>query len=312
MEVLSQGMQELDLRERKDVEIVISEKSATNSLCHLTSLNLEYTDVKDASLCTVGKEATSLTKLNLNACQEISDEGLKAVAQNVSNLVELSVYWNVKITDEGVKEICMQNSRIANLRLSGCKRLTDASVVSITSSCKNLTSLDLTRCSKISDASLNIIAKSATTLQILLLYAASGFGDEGVAAITGSLHNLQILDICGTGELTDVVSLCLGVHSAGRQRSSPDACLPSQGMEPASSGSLSALRKLNIGWCPKLTDLTLDSLGRGCSSLEYLYLLGNPNMTLQGLGSLSRGCTRLCAGVSSRRSWAPGPALRGW
>ena len=34
-------------------------------------------------------------------------------------------------------------------------------------------------------------------------------------------------------------------------------------------------------------------LARGCAALEYLYLLGNPHMTLDGLHSLSRGCTRL-------------------
>ncbi len=64
-------------------------------------------------------------------------------------------------------------------------------------------------------------------------------------------------------------------------------------MQPTGSGTLSALRKLNLGWCPRLSDCTLEALGRGCSSLEQLYLLGNPNMTLEGLRSLSRGCTRL-------------------
>ncbi len=66
-----------------------------------------------------------------------------------------------------------------------------------------------------------------------------------------------------------------------------------QGLTPASSGSLSRLRKLNLGWCPKLTDATLHALGQGCGALEYLYLLGNPNMTMDGMLSVSRGCQRI-------------------
>ncbi len=66
-----------------------------------------------------------------------------------------------------------------------------------------------------------------------------------------------------------------------------------QGLEPCSAGSASSLLKLNIGWCPKLTDQALVALGRGCTALQYLYLLGNPNMTMDGLRSLAAGCSRL-------------------
>lgn len=66
-----------------------------------------------------------------------------------------------------------------------------------------------------------------------------------------------------------------------------------QGFEPCRTGSISSLRKLNIGWCPKLTNDTLVCLSQGCPALEYLYLLGNPNMSMDGLNSLASGCTRL-------------------
>lgn len=66
-----------------------------------------------------------------------------------------------------------------------------------------------------------------------------------------------------------------------------------QGLEPCRTGTVSSLRKLNIGWCPKLTNGSLESLAKGCPALEYLYLLGNPNMTMEGLHSLSAGCSKL-------------------
>ena len=53
------------------------------------------------------------------------------------------------------------------------------------------------------------------------------------------------------------------------------------------------MRKLNLGWCPQLTDRTLELLSAGCPALEYLYLLGNRSMTLDGLQCLARGCLRL-------------------
>ena len=283
---------ELNLRERKDAASVIQELSDRGELGPICSLNLEYTEIDDNTLDLLGKEATSLTYLNLNACQELTDCGLMSLAGNVTKLTNLGLYWNVKISDEGLQTICQSNTSLTSLRLSGCKRLTDFSVTSITSSCSFLTSLDLTRCPKITDAGLRTIS-SHSTLETLLLYACSGFGDDGVSALVGSLHNLPVLDLCGTGELTDEVWRN-DFFSPDQVKLSLTQIDCGQGLTPCSTLSIPRLRKLNIGWCPKLTNKTLEALGKGCPALEYLYLLGNPSMDLDGLQSLAKGCTKMC------------------
>jgi hypothetical protein len=196
---------EVNLRERKDADEIVRQLSANNRLASLVSLTLEYTEINDAILHCIGKDATSLTSLNLNACQQLTDDGMTGLAKNVSSLTNLSLYWNVKIGDSGVEQICRANTNILSLKLSGCKRLTDVGVASFTSCSKNLTMLDLTRCSNITDVGLQEVSMHCTSLKTLLLYAASGFGDVGVAALFSSLHHLEILDLCGAGRLTDTV-----------------------------------------------------------------------------------------------------------
>ena len=196
---------EVNLRERKDADEIIRQLSTNDRLASLVSLTLEYTEINDSTLDCIGKDATSLKFLNLNACQQLTDSGMTGLAKNITSLTNLSLYWNVKIGDSGVEEICRSNTEIISLRLSGCKRLTDVGVASFTSCSTNLTMLDLTRCSNITDAGLQEISMRCTSLQTLLLYAASGFGDVGVAALVSSLHRLEILDVCGAGRLTDTV-----------------------------------------------------------------------------------------------------------
>jgi len=192
------------------------------------------------------------------------------MSQRISTLVDLSLYWNVKITDHGVDEICRANTQLKYLKLSGCKRLTDDSSISVARSCTAIEMLDMTRCPKISDRGIIQISSQLPNLHTLLLYASSGFGDQGVSSIFSSLTRLEILDLCGTGQLTD------------------------NGLKPCISTKHPRLRKLNLGWCPKLTDDSLVSIASGCENLEYVYLLGNPNMTMEGLTALSRGCSRIC------------------
>ena len=203
---LSTPMTTLCLRESKTAHQALFRLAAEDRLGCLVSLNLEYADISDSTLAIVGDGcSTSLTRLNLNACQALTDHGLFHL-RRLTNLTEIGLYWNVKIGDEGVESITRANHGLKKLSLSGCKHVTDEGVTSI-ATCKYLDTLDLTRCAKISDAGLEHIAKHCPSLRILLLYACSGFGDKGVHAVTSSLHRLEILDVCGTGKLTDSVSI---------------------------------------------------------------------------------------------------------
>ena len=51
-----------------------------------------------------------------------------------------------------------------------------------------------------------------------------------------------------------------------------------QGTKAFEERGMPILQRLNLGWCVKLGDGTLDAVGKGCPNLEYLYLLGNTNM----------------------------------
>lgn len=48
------------------------------------------------------------------------------------------------------------------------------------------------------------------------------------------------------------------------------------------------LERLNLGWCVRLADGSLHAIGKGCPSLQYLYLLGNTNMCVPPTHPMTR------------------------
>ncbi|KAJ1485118.1 hypothetical protein T484DRAFT_1946153 [Baffinella frigidus] len=261
----------VSLREDKAAGTAVRDLAASGALDQCSSLDLEYgVGVGDETLALVGAHGRNLRSLNLNACQEYTDEGLLSIAKGCTSLTSLSLYWNVKITDESVSQVCAANTSLTTLRLSGCKHVGDQTGVMIATKCRNLTSLDLTRCPDLTCETLEALAAHNGKLTSFLIYASAFAKDVGVAAMCRSLHNLTVLDLCGSKDLTD------------------------EGLAPLAAGTLPALQRFNLGWCGRLGDPAVKSIAAGCHEIRYLYLLGNKEITLDGLQHLSKGCTKLC------------------
>ena len=264
----------ISLRESKEAGEKVKELAENGTLKSCTVLDLEYAyQVEDETLSVIGKHALELQHLNLNACQDCTDEGLVELSKGCTSLTKLSLYWNVKYTHAGISAIARANTGLQSLSLSGCKLVSDDAAAVIAQSCTGLTELDLTRCVTLTDEALSRVSCTCRSLTTLLLYASAAPADAGLQAVLRELTLLQVLDICGSSKLSDAA------------------------FEPLATGpvaSMASLRRLNLGWCCKLGDGTLAAVARGCPGLQYLYLLGNKEMTMEGLRDISGGCPALC------------------
>mmetsp|Transcript_29445 Transcript_29445/g.68813 ORF Transcript_29445/g.68813 Transcript_29445/m.68813 type:complete len:325 (+) Transcript_29445:79-1053(+) len=260
----------VDLKEHKDAGAALKELHEKGELADIEECTVEYAQHVTDEALRVLSGSTRLTSLNLNACQDYTDQGLAELAKTCTGLTTLNLYWNVNIGDDGVSKIVHANPSLTSLNLSGCKGITDLGASKVAHSCRKLVHLDLTRCVSLTNPGLEELAKNCTDLVELRFYACGYVGNTGVTALLSHLRRIRVLDLCGSKEITD------------------------DGINAIRYGGVKELRKLNLGWCVKLGDGTLQAISEGCPNLQYLYLLGNTNMTTEGLQSVSKGCPALC------------------
>ena len=70
-----------------------------------------------------------------------------------------------------------------------------------------ITNLDLTRCCLLTNPGLVTLAECCPEIRDLRFYACGYIGNEGVGALIKNLRHMVVLDLCGSKEITDEVTL---------------------------------------------------------------------------------------------------------
>lgn len=242
----------VNLKESKNALEALKGLSATGELQGAEECILEYAQgVTDEALtCLSG--CTRLTHLNLNACQDYSDSGLEKLAETCTGLVNLSLYWNVHIGDRGIGAMSGANPSLTNLNLSGCKGLSDAGLSTVARSSTMITNLDLTRCCLLTNPGLVTLAECCPEIRDLRFYACGYIGNEGVGALIKNLRHMVVLDLCGSKEITDEVTLS--------SSSPPHHHL----LLPSFLSPLSSCRTISMqAWLEFALRMRLEKVGRG-------------------------------------------------
>lgn len=110
---------------------------------HLRSLDLSFVSaVTDASVVAVcASLSTSLRKLLLRKCVQLTDVSIKAISA-CSQLEVVDISYCTEVTDVGVGELVRGcGSSLLLLSMSNCKLLTDATLVAIGQHCRRLEQL---------------------------------------------------------------------------------------------------------------------------------------------------------------------------
>ncbi|KAF8089444.1 hypothetical protein N665_0506s0049 [Sinapis alba] len=257
------------------------------------------TDVRLAAVAVGTAGRGGLGKLSIRgsgSSSKVTDLGLRSIARSCPSLVSLSL-WNLStITDDGLSEIAQGCSQLEKLDLSCCPTVTDKGLVAIAKSCVNLTELTLEACSRIGDEGLLAISRSCSKLKSVSIKNCPLVRDQGIAALlsntTYSLAKLklQVLNV------TDV-SLAVVGHYGLSVTDLVLAGLPhvsEKGFWVMGNGvGLQKLNSLTITACQGVTDMGLESVGKGCPNMKKALISKSPLLSDNGLVSFAKGSLSL-------------------
>ncbi|KAF8400638.1 hypothetical protein HHK36_013937 [Tetracentron sinense] len=236
------------------------------------------TDIRLAAIAVGTASRGGLGKLLIrgsNSTRGVTNIGLSAIARGCPSLRVLSL-WNISsIEDEGLVEIANGCHMLEKLDLCQCPSISDKGLLAIADNCPNLTDLTIESCSNIGNESLQAIGRCCPNLQSISIKHCPLVGDQGVGSLLSSasyvlkrvkLHALNITD----------VSLAVIGHYG---KAVTDLVLT--GLQNMSErgfwvmGNAQGLQKLKcftITSCRGVTDIGLETMGKGCPNLKQLCL----------------------------------------
>ena len=188
-----------------------------NSHKGIHSLALRCSNISDMGLENLTGKMTSVCKLELSGCNEITesalwsclnprimylsisdciniaDDSVGAIAQLLPSLIELNLQA-YHVTDTSLSFFSAKQSyNLTSLRLFSCWEITNHGIVNIVHALPNLTILSLSGCSKITDDGVELIAEHLRKLTSLDLSWCPRITDAGLEYIACDLSSLEEL-----------------------------------------------------------------------------------------------------------------------
>ncbi|VVB08997.1 unnamed protein product [Arabis nemorensis] len=257
------------------------------------------TDVRLAAIAVGTASRGGLGKLSIrgsNFPSKVSDLGLRSIGRSCPSLRAVSL-WNLStITDNGLSEIAEGCTQLEKLDLSRCPSVTDKGLVAIARSCPNLTELTLEACSRIGDEGLQAIARSCSKLKSVSIKNCPLVRDQGIAALlsntTCSLAKLKLQML----NVTDVSLAVVGHYglSVTDLVLSGLSHVSEKGFWVMGNGvGLQKLNSLTITACQGVTDMGLESVGKGCPNVKKVLVSKSPLLSDNGLVSFAKASLSL-------------------
>ncbi|PKI51614.1 hypothetical protein CRG98_027980 [Punica granatum] len=218
--------------------------------------------INDDALILIALRCTSLSRLKLRGCRELTDLGIAAFSQHAKNLRKFSCGdWDSILQTIGSSTPSLIEVHFERIQLS------DAGLAGI-SHCKGIEILHIVKIPECSNLGLCSIAENCTQLRKFYIdgWRINRIGDEGLVAIAKQCPNLQELVLIGVNathsSLSLIASNCpklerLALCGSDAIRDAEIACIATK---------CEALRKLCIKGCP-ITDVGIESLALGCPNL---------------------------------------------
>eukprot|EP00268_Persea_americana_P005516 TRINITY_DN1185_c0_g1_i1.p1 TRINITY_DN1185_c0_g1~~TRINITY_DN1185_c0_g1_i1.p1 ORF type:complete len:655 (-),score=126.90 TRINITY_DN1185_c0_g1_i1:1575-3539(-) len=236
------------------------------------------TDIRLAAIAVGSCGRGGLGKLLIrgsNATRGVTDLGLYAIARGCPSLRVLSL-WNVSsISDEGLSEIAKGCHMLEKLDLSECPGVSTKGIIAIAQNCPNLMELTIESCSKIGDESLQAIGRYCPNLRSVSIKDCPLVRDQGVVSLVSSASSVLTKINLQAVNITDVSLAVMGHYGLAVTdlllADLQNVCERGFWVMGKAVG-LQKLKSLTIVSCPGLTDLGLESIGKGCPNLQHLNL----------------------------------------
>lgn len=236
------------------------------------------TDLRLAAIAVGTSSRGGLGKLSIrgsNSTRGVSNVGLSVIARGCPSLRALSL-WNVpSVGDEGLFDIARECHSLEKLDLCQCPMISNKGLAAIAESCPNLRALTIESCSNIGNEGLKAIARSCSKLQSVTIKDCPLVGDQGIASLLSSassvltklkLHGLNIFD-CSVAVIGYYGKAITNLVLSGLQNVSQKGF-----WVMGQAQGLHSLSSLTITSCKGITDLSLESVGKGCPNLKHMFL----------------------------------------
>ncbi|KAL8162022.1 hypothetical protein V2J09_013511 [Rumex salicifolius] len=277
-----------ELRKQESEDMVKEDGSLTRCL-----EGKKATDVRLAAIAVGTGPRGGLGKLIIkgsNPIRGVTIHGLRAIARCCPSLKVLSL-WNVaSIGDEGLIEIAKGCNQLEKLDLSNCPMITDNGLAAIAMGCPNLSCLNLDSCQNIGNAGLEAVGKLCSNLKSVSIKDCRLVGDQGITSLVSSLSTvLMKLKLHGLN-VSDISLAVIGYycHSVTDLVLSSLQNVGEKGFWCMGNGNgLHNLRTLSIISC-RVTDLGLESVGKGCPNMKSFSLRKCAFLSDSGLVSFAQ------------------------
>lgn len=262
---------------------------------------------------------SSVTRLDLSLCKQITDNSLGRIAQlknlevldlggccNVTNTGLLLVAWGLKnlrwlnlrscwhVSDQGIAHLAGLNKENAEgtlaleyLGLQDCQRLSDEALKHVSTGLNGLKSINLSFCVSITDSGLKYLAKMAS-LKELNLRSCDNVSDIGMAYLAEGGSRISSLDVSFCDKIGDQALVHVSQGLFNLRSLSLSACQITDDGLLRISKTLHDLDTLHIGQCDAVTDKGLASVAESLRHLKSIDLYGCTRITTAGIQNIMR------------------------
>lgn len=298
--------------EPEDLEI------ATPVMSVADSINLSFcAKLTNECVKTMISESGSLKSIALEECKWLEDDTLLAIAQHSYALEQCLLSNCPLVTDAGLA--CFINKcTVVDLQLLNCRQVGELSMSALVDNC--ISSLNISMCPLVTDADVvRFVQSSDDLLCDFILSDNDQLTDLSLLAIAEHCPTLRSLDVSHNSRWTDT-GLCRVIEACQLYAFRADGCELSPTMlerlctrvnpdlstlciDPCAALTEQLLEALvtrcTLMWDLKLShtdgvnDRTLRCMGENLPSLACITLDSCPNVRLEGLRALVRGCPNL-------------------
>ncbi|CAH8335790.1 unnamed protein product [Eruca vesicaria subsp. sativa] len=282
-----------------DVNVVSNKSDDDCEGCLSRSLDgKKATDVRLAAIAvgTAGRGGLGKLSIRGSGVSKVSDVGLRSIGRSCFSLGSLSLSNLSTVTDNGLLEIAEGCSQLEKLDLSRCNAITDKGLVAIAEKCPNLSELTLEACSSIGDEGIQAVARSCSKLKSVSIKNCPLVRDQGIAALlsntTYSLKKLKLQML----NVTDVSLAVVGHYglSVTELVLAGLSHVTEKGFWVMGNGiGLQKLNSLTITACQGVTDMGIESVGKGCPNMKKALISKSPLLSDKGLVSFAKGSLSL-------------------
>ncbi|KAE9457722.1 hypothetical protein C3L33_10379, partial [Rhododendron williamsianum] len=275
---------------------------ATNSNLDLKTLNLSGAEeLPLEGLKVLGSRMKNVKVLRCFTLRTLRDHDLDVIADSMPCLEVLDISYpqdEVNVTDRGIEEVSMKLKVLRKIYISGNKSLTDKSLLALSTNCVYLTNICVIYCPLVTPYGIEFVLRNSTNLSRFSVHKID-FGrlDDYSIRCARNLSDVHIFDSVVPDEFLHLLPKKTGIPLKGfilAQRFQPkSSCFTFSGISSllnkyrslkwlhlvgidfltdekmsGLSKCLSALVRIRLNCCDKLTEPTFFELAKNCPLLK--------------------------------------------